>query len=73
VFSQHSEEKMKKLLLITMILVIAASFAFAAIHAPAVGTPQIPAASGVTVPPAYADLLRTAPPLFSPLRVGWNT
>ena len=64
---------MKKLLLVTMFLVIAASFAFAALQAPAASTTQAPAASGVTVPPAYADLFRTTPPLFSPMRVGWNT
>jgi hypothetical protein len=64
---------MKKLLLVTMILVLAATIAFAAIQAPAASTPQAPAASGVTTPPAYADLLKTTPPSVSPLRVGWNT
>jgi hypothetical protein len=64
---------MKKIILLALILVIAATFTAAAFQAHAAGTPHATTASGVSTQPAYADLLKVAPPSVAPLRVGWNT
>ena len=64
---------MKKIILLALILVLAATFTAAVFQTPAAGTSQAPAASGITVPPAYAGLPKGNPPKNIAPRVGWNT